>query len=190
MRSEVVRDNRQYRFEVIHLNENATEYLLTSKQPFVNTLCSLLAMIPLSIIMYQILAHSTIQLSWMFSLSLLPFVLKCIFRMFEIRAESVTAISDVGVQLTRYSYGSGTRRTFRDRDSIHTIIINEGFRLNKVIYYLGFLQRDSKSLLLPFEHIFPRLEDIYVIYKGVYGTLHGFTAEDTSESMRSPSFVQ
>jgi hypothetical protein len=177
---------KYYTFDVLHPNDNSIQYDLTSRSPFLNVWCLTAVLVPLGHVLGSILLFQTVQISLLLLFSATVPVVVFTIRSFKIRKESLTVIHGVGIQLQRESYCGRSRREFYEREHIHTVVINEGFHLNKVIYYLGFLQRGSKDLLLPFSHILPRLETILVIYKGTYGSLHG-VADEQTESLRSAS---
>lgn len=84
-----------------------------------------------------------------------------------IQQESLLVISGHGVQLEKVYFGGRRAFQFIEIDKIEKVIINEGFRSQDVIYYLGFMMKNQNILILPFESIFPRLNHLIDIYKEI-----------------------
>jgi hypothetical protein len=78
--------------------------------------------------------------------------------------ESVAAVRGLGLQLTTV-YDDGSREsTFIEAGSIRGVIVNEGIRRCRVIYYLAVAASGRKNLVLLFEHSQPRLPTVAHIY--------------------------
>ena len=65
--------------------------------------------------------------------------------------ESVLAVRGLGVQLTTKYASGAVRHKFIDHSLLRDIIINEGFTMFRVIFYLAFQVKGESKLILPFQ---------------------------------------
>ncbi len=65
--------------------------------------------------------------------------------------ESITILKQLGVQIERTSYHFSSKKVFIPLEKIESILINEGFHLNQVIYYMAVLVKNESTAQLPFQ---------------------------------------
>ena len=96
-----------------------------------------------------------------------------------IREESFTVIRGVGIQLETV-FCNGKRSTvFLDRARVRDIVINEGFRRQRVVFFLAVLLKDDEDqVVVVFEHSLPRLATLLEVYDGARRMLFGRGEED------------
>eukprot|EP00457_Paulinella_chromatophora_P018511 gb/GEZN01019854.1/.p1 GENE.gb/GEZN01019854.1/~~gb/GEZN01019854.1/.p1 ORF type:complete len:168 (-),score=14.31 gb/GEZN01019854.1/:151-654(-) len=87
--------------------------------------------------------------------------------------ESMLVIKELGVQLQTTYLGGREKHRFIEKAKIKNIIINEGFTMCTVIFYLCILVEGQRDMTLPFEHLFPRLYDLQLIYGDALSLLFG-----------------
>lgn len=81
-----------------------------------------------------------------------PSVVRLVYMLlFGVREETLQVVHEHGVQIERTWYSGARTRVFVDLESIESIIVNEGFRMHQVVYYMVIIVRGKEKLLLPFE---------------------------------------
>eukprot|EP01027_Heterolobosea_sp_BB2_P005822 GEZU01008852.1.p1 GENE.GEZU01008852.1~~GEZU01008852.1.p1 ORF type:complete len:264 (-),score=8.94 GEZU01008852.1:172-861(-) len=114
-------------------------------------------------------------------------VLRFIYKMTSIKEESLSVIYDTGVQMETKYYSGRVRHRFLDKEMIKAVIINEGFILNQVIYYMAFIvydTNDKTKMVLPFETLYPRFGPLLQIYRGTRAVMYG-EQEEPSQTLAS-----
>jgi len=98
-----------------------------------------------------------------------------------VHSETITAIEGHGIQITTSCYRFWpwmqepviTERALIDLNRIQSLFMNEGFHVNKVIYYMAMLVKDEERLILPFKELFPRMHLAIFIYQCCRHVLYG-----------------
>ncbi|KAL0485208.1 phosphatidylinositol N-acetylglucosaminyltransferase subunit H [Acrasis kona] len=96
--------------------------------------------------------------------------------------ESIVIMKNHGVQIERKSYVR-TRRRFIDHNSIRAIVVNEGFYMGGYIYYMAIIVKNHNKMILPFEHLFPRLKPLLYIFRGTRSILYGESEPDAEDGI-------
>jgi hypothetical protein len=89
---------------------------------------------------------------------------KILLHLTHIQQESILIIKNHGVQFEKLFYSGSKQFHFFDQDALSSVIINEGFRNQQVLYYVAFCLKNCNEMKLPFERIFPRLADVIDIW--------------------------
>lgn len=96
------------------------------------------------------------------------FLLTYLIRCFQIEKEVITILPSFGIEFKHILFsGIAINTKFIVWNDIDTVIINEGFSMFNVYYYLAILPKDGKELYLPFQSFVPRLNILLPIYKEV-----------------------
>ena len=96
------------------------------------------------------------------------FLLTYFIRCFQIEQEIITILPSFGIEFKHILFsGIAINTKFIVWNDIDTIIINEGFTMFNVHYYLAILPKDKKELHLPFTTFVPRLDILLPIYKEI-----------------------
>ncbi|KAL9658363.1 hypothetical protein ABK040_015683 [Willaertia magna] len=91
----------------------------------------------------------------------------------SIQSEKLIVFKDFGVQLEKYNFlGRLYSNVFIPISKIQYIVINEGFHIDSVIYYLVIILKkdeisNQQDLILPFEILYPNLEVLKIIYNNI-----------------------
>ena len=97
---------------------------------------------------------------------ILLFAIKLIFRLLAVREESILVIRELGIQKRLTRWCGITQHTFVDAKRVKSVLINEGFQLHQVIYYLAVVVDKSPTMFLPFEYLIPRLPVLKIVHRG------------------------
>ncbi|XP_015925558.1 phosphatidylinositol N-acetylglucosaminyltransferase subunit H [Parasteatoda tepidariorum] len=95
----------------------------------------------------------------------------------KVKEESLLVIASLGLQLTTTFVTGRKASQFFHRHDVYDIVINEGFFMQRIIFYLAILLQDMKdplkiSSIVPlFQYTFPRLNCLEKIYNGVQASL-------------------
>ena len=92
---------------------------------------------------------------------LIPYYCCCIWE------ECITVLPTFGIEFSSRWYCGYAYSEFVVWDEIDTIIINEGFRMFEVHYYLAILPHHQRKLYLPLKQFTPRLDILLPIYKEI-----------------------
>lgn len=99
---------------------------------------------------------------------------------FKVMEESLLVMASVGIQVTRTFALGRTSSKFYHITHINNVVINEAVTMHQVIYYLTILLHDGKGTsehamvtqLMPlFQHCWPSLECLQLVYQGVQQVL-------------------
>ena len=85
----------------------------------------------------------------------------------QMHQESMTVLPRFGIEFEHIWFCNYKQKEFIMWKDIDTIIINEGFRMFKVHYYLAILPIHQRELYLPFNRFIPRLDILLPIYKDI-----------------------
>eukprot|EP01101_Sappina_pedata_P003992 TRINITY_DN1633_c0_g1_i2.p3 TRINITY_DN1633_c0_g1~~TRINITY_DN1633_c0_g1_i2.p3 ORF type:complete len:128 (+),score=34.68 TRINITY_DN1633_c0_g1_i2:160-543(+) len=80
--------------------------------------------------------------------------------------ESLLVIPDIGVQVITKYYGGKSIHRFVDKTQIKSIVINEGIHSFRVIFYMAFIVKGQDKMIIAFENLLPRLNDLTKVYHG------------------------
>eukprot|EP01103_Thecamoeba_quadrilineata_P021552 TRINITY_DN993_c0_g1_i6.p1 TRINITY_DN993_c0_g1~~TRINITY_DN993_c0_g1_i6.p1 ORF type:complete len:104 (-),score=12.19 TRINITY_DN993_c0_g1_i6:191-502(-) len=84
----------------------------------------------------------------------------------DIKKESLLVIPDMGVQVTTVHFSGKRNDLFIDKTKIQSIIINEGIQCFRVIFYMAFIVKGHDKMIIAFENLCPRLDDLLKVYHG------------------------
>jgi len=79
--------------------------------------------------------------------------------------ESLLVIRDLGVQVQTVYCTGVTEQRFIDRAHIADVVINEGIRMQQVVYYLTVILHGQTTMQVVFENTLPRLHTLLSIYR-------------------------
>ncbi|PFH33057.1 hypothetical protein BESB_082560 [Besnoitia besnoiti] len=65
--------------------------------------------------------------------------------------ESLEVVANFGVQLQHTTRWGGVRREFIEASQVSDVIINEGFRVCDIIFYVALLVKDRPNMVVPFQ---------------------------------------
>ncbi|KAK9721487.1 hypothetical protein K7432_003405 [Basidiobolus ranarum] len=148
----------RYTLRCVVLSDNAREYVMANNKSSFDAL-DILTLLLFAIISLMVKGNY----GWLVSAVLLGIWIKS--KLGHIRQESILAVRDVGVQVkTTYLMGR-TVSQFIDKSKIGEIIINEGFTMLQVKYYLAIIV-EKKKMVVVFEHLLPRLNILLTVYRG------------------------
>merc|ERR1719461_512461 len=99
-----------------------------------------------------------------------------IFCVSSIDEERITILPTFGIEFAHIWYTGQTQSEFIVWDEIDTVIINEGFRMFQVHYYLAILPTHQRKLYLPFKRMLPRLDILLPIYKEIKQLIRKYPA--------------
>ncbi|AFZ79766.1 hypothetical protein BEWA_026150 [Theileria equi strain WA] len=79
--------------------------------------------------------------------------------------ERLLMLSNFGLQMEYINlYGNKTVKSI-PISNIKDLLINEGFVVNEIIFYILIMLNDSEEIILPFKDAIPRLENLKTIYR-------------------------
>eukprot|EP01104_Vermistella_antarctica_P021358 TRINITY_DN9608_c0_g1_i1.p1 TRINITY_DN9608_c0_g1~~TRINITY_DN9608_c0_g1_i1.p1 ORF type:complete len:166 (-),score=23.56 TRINITY_DN9608_c0_g1_i1:95-592(-) len=97
--------------------------------------------------------------------------IRLLFRLQEVTEETLQVMREMGVQvITKTARGSETH-LFIDKSKIEAVLINEGITCCQVVFYMTFSVRGHDSMVLAFQHLMPRYDDLLEIYRSTRATL-------------------
>ena len=102
-------------------------------------------------------------------------------RCFQIEKEIITIFPSFGIQFEYILYsGFKINTKFIIWNDIDTIIINEGFTMFNVYYYLAILpkNKNKNKLFIPFKKFIPRLNILLPIYKEIKFLIEKYKYKD------------
>ncbi|KAG6440052.1 GPI-GlcNAc transferase complex PIG-H component family protein [Babesia bovis T2Bo] len=80
-------------------------------------------------------------------------------------AEQLIMIQGYGIQMESVRLtGNKTVKTISIADIDH-LLINEGIVMNRVLFYLLVTLKNSNDVIMPFESLIPRLDNLKVVYQ-------------------------
>eukprot|EP01138_Halocafeteria_seosinensis_P012911 gb/GECG01013189.1/.p1 GENE.gb/GECG01013189.1/~~gb/GECG01013189.1/.p1 ORF type:complete len:249 (+),score=24.99 gb/GECG01013189.1/:1-747(+) len=85
----------------------------------------------------------------------------------QVVEESVLVIRELGVQLQSVAADGSVSKNFLERRLIRAAIINEGYRLLRIHFYLAFLMDHQEELEMAFNSFIPRLPILRMVYQGI-----------------------
>lgn len=81
------------------------------------------------------------------------------------RSESALIVQGVGVQLARRTIGGCSSRRFIPIESIHEVVMAEGYRLCTVQFFIGLRVKQARGLVPLFEGLLPRLPLLQYVWQ-------------------------
>ena len=118
------------------------------------------------------------------------FLLTYFIRCFQIEQEVITILPSFGIEFKHILFsGIAVNTKFIVWNDIDTIIINEGFTMFNVHYYLAILPRDQKELYLPFQSFTPKLNILLPIYKEIKFLIEKYKFQDYPPSKQKESEI-
>lgn len=171
----------KWKHECIRHSDDVREYRLTNVDPPLNRFDHFL-IVGLGLNLGLLFQGSDLAFLHYAALLLVPLVtLRLWWAWQSVQEESLLVMRDLGVQVgTRY-YSGRERKVFIERQRIESIIINEGIQTWAIFYYMAILVKGQERMVLPFEHVFPRLHVILPVYKATRALLFGEPSEDEDE---------
>jgi hypothetical protein len=123
-------------------------------------------------------------------------IVSCIYLIYQFHCnrmykESITVIQGQGIQMERYYYSlipfvkPRAEKFFIHLSRIRALIINEGFHVNKVIYYMALIVNGENTLILPFKDLLPRMHLLLFIYRTCRHVLYNEPEPSTANLMNT-----
>eukprot|EP00744_Colponema_vietnamica_P019927 GILI01028241.1.p1 GENE.GILI01028241.1~~GILI01028241.1.p1 ORF type:complete len:178 (+),score=29.46 GILI01028241.1:40-573(+) len=171
-------------FSCEDLGKAIREYKQTRSDPLLSKFDFFCLFLVLCNVLHQIFFYHSIRPT----VVLCSLVVFCVFRgvgkMSMVKEESLLIIQELGVQIKRRYYSGKERHLFIDRTKIVDIIINEGFTMHSVIFYMAFIVQGKDKMVLPFEHFYPRLDSLLKVYRGTRSIIFGEPDEPSSDPLQ------
>jgi len=157
----------------VHMySPNVREYRVVATPPLWS-LVDLLSIAALgATVLFQLVVLQRVAIDWMLIGSALPALGCALSKRAIVREESVLVVHDLGIQLKKTFWSGNEKVTFIDKNQIKDVIINEGITMCQVIYYMAVIVEGKQNMVLAFEHLFPKLNMLTDIYRGVRAVMY------------------
>ena len=131
-----------------------------------------------ALVVYYLLGVISIDVApWLW---LVLMVLLAVQRAGMMKAESLLVVHDLGIQVKRRRYSGRLDQIFVERSRIEDVVINEGVGYTAVTYYIAFLVKGEREMLLAFQDLIPRIHDLQTVLSGARAVI--FAEEQLSEA--------
>merc|ERR1712004_256215 len=117
------------------------------------------------------------QSSWLMSALIILLILAIAYRLHnKVKQESLLVMASLGIQLTTKFASGRTVETFYQVHQVSDIVINEAITMQRVMFYLTILLRDSQTgdigKLIPlFQQTWPSVRCLTHMYRGIHSVM-------------------
>eukprot|EP01126_Amoeba_proteus_P042054 TRINITY_DN4557_c0_g1_i1.p1 TRINITY_DN4557_c0_g1~~TRINITY_DN4557_c0_g1_i1.p1 ORF type:complete len:114 (-),score=10.68 TRINITY_DN4557_c0_g1_i1:182-523(-) len=101
------------------------------------------------------------------------FSLRVIMRRGAVMEESLLVIRQLGIQLNTKYYSGREDSQFIDNSKIKHVIINEGITCGDIIFYMAFIVKNKKKMVVAFKHLRPKLCPLEEIWQSTREIIYG-----------------
>eukprot|EP01117_Protostelium_nocturnum_P003872 TRINITY_DN15134_c0_g1_i1.p1 TRINITY_DN15134_c0_g1~~TRINITY_DN15134_c0_g1_i1.p1 ORF type:complete len:180 (-),score=60.67 TRINITY_DN15134_c0_g1_i1:148-687(-) len=155
----------ELRYECIQINENAIQHKIKKEN-------GMSLLIPLILYCICLVLSLIIWIEHWKRTMMIAFSIAIVFKWLvidkEIMEESITVISNLGIQLESINRNGSSSQEFIDRKKIKQVVLNEVIQSFKVIYCLALVMEGKSNMILAFPNLNPRLE----MLKPIFATTH------------------
>ncbi|KAG0043224.1 hypothetical protein BGZ83_011701 [Gryganskiella cystojenkinii] len=140
--------------------DNTREYIMTSDAKRINSNDFMLLALCLSLV------YSLGPTFTSYTIIVLLFLSRIVFKLFMVMEETILVIRDVGVQVKTVYLGGRSSSRFIDRSKIQDIIINEAITMLHIRVYMAIIVEGEDRMVVVFQNLLPRLHVLLQAYHG------------------------